>query len=930
MLALDNHVATAVLGLVDTPRCSADTDTFSQYVKRSSVAAARSFPLPNRAMTIDGLANDWQGLAPLFVEIDDFDRPVDDASDLKAIYAAKDSVYLYLLAELSAPANRSNWLCLRVFDQSKAERFQLGVDINGIRYVWPWPTNPGLVASYRDVGEFAVPLQIASYPFVYVSVSVVSQRGTMLDLLWLIPVGISMTPGLVLEYLVSIKNPSSHLAEVKLNVSNIYVPVIVLKFVNNSWPTMNLDVSELVFMTDGLPANVNQLGSKTWEIVMGERKTIQVRYLAKAFQGWRSNDLVSYIGESFGLIWGWYFFISPDDTIGPITVSYVLPPSWKVVSSWREESGVFKVESKEELLDNFVGVGPQFITFRQQIRGVNVTVAVTGQTRVPPSQIAANTFAMYTYLTSFLDYWNIPYSYRRGTYTVFYPPPPIGMGQGQPSETIWTTSLVCNYSMGRLWIPEYNISVAPGWTTAAHEQFHSLCGFRGLWHGLAEYYGEKATISSGAEYPEVFHQLIATGTYDWPPFKQYQTAIASGADCPLTDQYNNDSPRCTSPSSWFYAKSILASYLLDETMKLMTDGLRSLNDAIRYLNANYFSYVTTNRRLNVPYPEWLTMENLLDAVNRSTGKDLSWFFSRYVYGTERLPLTVVDGRLSLEWSNLHVFVKDQNGKAVEGASVKSISQPPGQASLSGQTDANGKVKFNCILPGPYVIQTLKTGYLMAIKSGYVDTGQTVTETITLIQSSTEKGTSRIELDALPKPGQVNKPVTISGAMYGSWRYVRDGMVVGKPVEIATGWGFSTVLTTDYFGKFSVATNCPSTGGTYPIIATFYEDQDLLGNSTTIQYEVIAKIPTSITISYVGNREFGGYLRRQDTGTYLAYKPVKLTVRYLSGATWQTATYNLQTRHDGYWTLEFLFYWNTATISFEGDETYASSSATITR
>ena len=194
----------------------------------------------------------------------------------------------------------------------------------------------------------------------------------------------------------------------------------------------------------------------------------------------------------------------------------------------------------------------------------------------------------------------------------------------------------------------------------------------------------------------------------------------------------------------------------------------------------------------------------------------------------------------------------------------------------------------------------------------------------------ERGTCRIELDVSPKPGQVNRPLTISGVMYGSWRCIRDGMVVRKPVTITAGWGFSTVLTTDYYGRFSISTNCPSTGGIYSIIATFYEDEDLTETSTTIQYEVVAKIPTTITISYVGNREFGGYLRRADTGAYLANKLVKLTVTYLSGTAWQTATYDLQTRQDGYYSLEFLFYWNTATIVFEGDETYASSSATITR
>jgi len=198
-----------------------------------------------------------------------------------------------------------------------------------------------------------------------------------------------------------------------------------------------------------------------------------------------------------------------------------------------------------------------------------------------------------------------------------------------------------------------------------------------------------------------------------------------------------------------------------------------------------------------------------------------------------------------------------------------------------------------------------------------------------VNRGSELGTTRIVLDASPKPGYINKPVTISGTIYGSWRRLK-GVIVGAPVEITTDWGFRTNATTDDQGQFSATTTCPSTGGTYQITAKFYEAEDLTGASTTITYQVTAKIETSTTISFVGNREFAGYLRRQDTGAYLAYKPVKLTVHYLSGGTWQTTTYDLQTRTDGYWSVEFLFYWNSATITFEGDETFAPSTATITR
>jgi len=265
--------------------------------------------------------------------------------------------------------------------------------------------------------------------------------------------------------------------------------------------------------------------------------------------------------------------------------------------------------------------------------------------------------------------------------------------------------------------------------------------------------------------------------------------------------------------------------------------------------------------------------------------------------------------------------------------------PPGGGSTSPPADethwydSGSSVQIQATPTSGYNFQswtgTGSGSYTGTSNPATVTVNAAITQTANFV-SIGEKGTTRIVLDASPKPGYANTPVTISGVLYGSWRRIRDGVVINSSVTVTTGWGFSTVLTTNYYGQFSVSTSCPSTGATYQITATFYEDQDLKGNSTTIQYQVIAKIPTTITISYVANRQFEGYLRRADTGAYLAYKPVKLTVTYLSGTTWQIATFDLQTRQDGYYSLEFLFYWKEANILFGGDETYTASQATITR
>jgi len=150
--------------------------------------------------------------------------------------------------------------------------------------------------------------------------------------------------------------------------------------------------------------------------------------------------------------------------------------------------------------------------------------------------------------------------------------------------------------------------------------------------------------------------------------------------------------------------------------------------------------------------------------------------------------------------------------------------------------------------------------------------------------------------------------------------------------LTTGWGLRTSLTTNVNGEFSVTTTAQSTGGTYDVAAYFVEDEDLTGCSASMQYEVVAKIPTAISINWIANRYFLGVLKRTDTNAELPNMPVRLTVTYLSGGTYITNSWDMTTDANGAWKSidPFPWYWTVATISFAGDATYDSSSSTITR
>jgi len=372
---------------------------------------------------------------------------------------------------------------------------------------------------------------------------------------------------------------------------------------------------------------------------------------------------------------------------------------------------------------------------------------------------------------------------------------------------------------------------------------------------------------------------------------------------------------------------------------------------------------------------------MTNAAYLSSGTEHRWFklqASGGTAGTVEIPITVPTGGPYLV-SLITVSLKDGNGQTIAldtslpitiqlgGPFDFSLSSSGGMMVAQGSSGSNMitvglvsgtsqsvslsksvpsaiahavSVSFNPSSGYPPFTSTCQVTVYSSAPTGLytitvIGTGGGVTRTtsFTLAITTTEsKGNVRIVLDASPRTGYVNKPVTISGIMYGSWRCIWNGVVVGKPVTITTGWGFSTIVTTDYYGRFSVTTNCPSTGGTYPVTATFIEDQDLKGNSTSMSYEVTAKIPTSISVNWIGNRYFLGVLKRTDTGAELANKAVRLTVTYLSGGTYVTGTWDLTTDANGAWKSidPFPWYWTQATISFAGDETYAPSSATITR
>ena len=124
------------------------------------------------------------------------------------------------------------------------------------------------------------------------------------------------------------------------------------------------------------------------------------------------------------------------------------------------------------------------------------------------------------------------------------------------------------------------------------------------------------TISEGARNDKLLR--------DW---QIYLDLIASGEDKAVSTAARPD-------LNINYIKGHLVNYALALFIKDITGGHSDFLDVSRYLAANYWG----NR---------LSNDDLLQAVNHVTDADFSDFFSKYIYGTEKLPLQIKDGTLLL-------------------------------------------------------------------------------------------------------------------------------------------------------------------------------------------------------------------------------------------------------------------------------------------
>jgi len=418
-------------------------------------------------------------------------------------------------------------------------------------------------------------------------------------------------PKPILDYVITINHPETHLAHVSLTMSNfgesqIYLSIrpIAETIVDHDKPFVR---EVTITSKQGRIVSGPSFGRGEWSVVVDTEgaNNVTVDYNVEQLLLDPHGAYESYIGEDFAVIVPNTLLLYPKSAEIEGIVHFIGPDSWNVSSVWEEvETDVFSFEGAEEL-DNFVAFG----SFSRRVKEIDELKVMLSVFEGVESQVDPDeAFKVIEDLTQYYGQAFKPLDKEKLLWIVVSSPI---TGGGVRQESFLVSA----------------VRMESFWDIFAHEYVH-------LWNGKGVGV-DPVWFREGATVFLTFRALADIGTIskdarnkkllrDW---QTYLDLIASGEDKAVSTAVKPD-PNIN------YRKGHLVNYALDLFIKDITGGNRDFLDLTRYLAANYWGTRLSN-------------DDLLQAVNHVTGADLSDFFSNYVYGTEKLPLQIADDSLAL-------------------------------------------------------------------------------------------------------------------------------------------------------------------------------------------------------------------------------------------------------------------------------------------
>jgi predicted metalloprotease with PDZ domain len=475
-------------------------------------------------------------------------------------------------------------------------------------------------------------------------------------------------PAYKVAYRISMRQPSSHLFEVHVDVTDMkgvdhidfqmprWSPgrYAVFDFAKNVQETRATAYCPPGAMCKQVPMNVTRLDTQTWRVsgdfAPGMTPTLDsVSFTYKVFADDLSGTFSQLDQRHANFNGGSVFVYVVGHKQDAAALKVEAPSGWKVINarSTRPEQTEFSFPNYDELIDTPTEVAPDFTVQTFDVAGKHFRVvvhsfgeegghrddllkAVERVVRTEVETMGAPEFEQYTFLFHF-----DPTS-RRGD----------GMEHLNSTQIIETG-------------PLSDREILQGATaTAAHEFFHVWNVKRlrpvglgpwdftrplvtqGLWiaEGFTNYYGKLSMRRAGLWDDE---QLLksyagAIGGIENSPGSRQTSAVESSILAPFIDRASNDQRTNTQNTLVsYYPKGETLAVALDLLIRGRSKGRASLDEVMRQAYAEFYlkspndSYYLKGRGY--------TVDEFQRVASRVAGFDLSDFFRRHVYGVEPPP-----------------------------------------------------------------------------------------------------------------------------------------------------------------------------------------------------------------------------------------------------------------------------------------------------
>jgi len=422
-----------------------------------------------------------------------------------------------------------------------------------------------------------------------------------------------------LNYTVSIQNdrPTIH---IQLEITNPGSTALTLRFRTEAWYAENY-VHNLSANSSGRSLNVTHTGQGMWMIsAVGNSTTFEYDIDKSIPMGYFTPDNTTisvYFNDQGGVIMPPYFFIYPDVAdASAITIKFNVPAGWQIVTPYPAEGDHFGVQRITAcLINDFlnrqgVEMGVMKYYAQEQVGNCTIEFGILNTDH----GWDAGLFGSHADLEEALNVSaeileNLTNLFGGNPYKVFVVYTNFRPYSGGP---VYPNEKYMGNTVG-YW-PEHRRDELIGHMFYAFMAFGQnasapLTSLEDVAKGMGEmYYGPKIAW-------EMFNDPIYLGKlYYWYMVYErfYQSNTTGSWEYPV------------------YVKGPFWALMLDNETQRLTGGAKSLDDVVRYL---YSNYKDTGHEID--------HDDIQNAMQAVTGKNVSDLFSLYVNGNEEIPYKYV-------------------------------------------------------------------------------------------------------------------------------------------------------------------------------------------------------------------------------------------------------------------------------------------------